>query len=211
MEVAYNKDNKERIPFEHYLAEYKSADPQEICARTEIQYNGEGSYFCLKFLGKVYHIGYPDFSITPEAGEGQYFPLLSISAARTLVIRYILEGCRAESTGKYLTYREVPWGEVYYRQFNGRCMMRLAYSYGNHLDAFCSAMEKLGAHSINAGDAGYEIEVFDGYFIRFQLWGGDEEFPPSSQILFSDNFAAAFHAEDLVVACDVIISAMKAV
>ena len=33
--------------------------------------------------------------------------------------------------------------------------------------------------------------------------------PPSSQILFSDNFPAAFHAEDLVVACDVIIGTMK--
>jgi hypothetical protein len=67
----------------------------------------------------------------------------------------------------------------------------------------------MGAKEIKAGDAGYEIELFDGFFIRFQIWGGDEEFPPSSQILFSDNFPAAFHAEDLVVACDVIIGTMK--
>ncbi|MCD7832377.1 MAG: DUF3786 domain-containing protein, partial [Lachnospiraceae bacterium] len=123
-----------------------------------------------------------------------------------------LKACfTARSTVKFLTYREVPWGEVYYRQFSGRCLARLAYSYGNRLEAFCTAMEKLGAKKIAAGDAGYEIEVFDGYWIRFQLWGGDEEFPPSAQILFSDNYAAAFHAEDLVVACDVIIGAMKLV
>jgi hypothetical protein len=67
----------------------------------------------------------------------------------------------------------------------------------------------MGAAKIQAGDAGYEIEVFPGFFVRFQLWAGDEEFPPSSQILFSDNFAAAFHAEDLVVVCDIIIGTMK--
>ena len=76
-------------------------------------------------------------------------------------------------------------------------------------DTFRSAMEGLGAAEIRAGDAGYEISLMDGFQIRFQLWGGDEEFPPSSQILFSDNFPAAFHAEDLVVACDVIIGTMK--
>mgnify|MGYP000594588565 CR=1 FL=1 len=29
------------------------------------------------------------------------------------------------------------------------------------------------------------------------LWEGDEEFPPSSQILFSDNFPVSFQAEDM--------------
>ena len=88
-------------------------------------------------------------------------------------------------------------------------MMRLAYSYGNRIGAFRNALTKMGAKEIKAGDAGYEIELFDGFLIRFQIWGGDEEFPPSSQILFSDNFPAAFHAEDLVVACDIIIGTMK--
>ena len=36
------------------------------------------------------------------------------------------------------------------------------------------------------------------------LWEGDEEFPPSSQILFSDNFPVSFQAEDMAVMGDVI-------
>jgi len=209
MEITYEKDNKERVPFEHYLAEYQKADPAEVSARTGAAWSGDSSEFLITFLGVEYAIRYPDFSIRIVAENGRPAVLTQISAARTLVIRFLIECCKAGSTGKFLTYREVPWGEVYYRQFSGRCLARLAYSYGNRLDAFCALMEKLGAKKIPAGDAGYEIEVFEGYFIRFQLWGGDEEFPPSSQILFSDNFAAAFHAEDLVVACDVIIGAMK--
>ena len=34
------------------------------------------------------------------------------------------------------------------------------------------------------------------------FWEGDEEFPPSAQILYSDNFQFGFHAEDMVVAGD---------
>ena len=39
-------------------------------------------------------------------------------------------------------------------------------------------------------------------------WGG-EEFPPSAQILFSDNFALAFSPEDVAYVVDVILDYMK--
>ncbi len=209
MDFAYEKDNKERVPFEHYKAEYEKLNPQDISVRTGYPYSEETGCFTVRFLGKEYEIGFPEFTVRRTQEDETYCPLLSMNAAQILMIRYLIGGCRASGTGKFLTYREAPWGEVYYRQFNGRCMMRLAFSYGSRIGDFCSALEKLGAKKIHAGDAGYEIEVFDQFFIRFQIWAGDDEFPPSSQILFSDNFPAVFHAEDLVVACDVIIGTMK--
>ena len=41
------------------------------------------------------------------------------------------------------------------------------------------------------------------------VWAGDDEFPPSAQILYSDNFAEGFTAEDRVVAADILISTIK--
>jgi len=41
-------------------------------------------------------------------------------------------------------------------------------------------------------------------------WAGDEEFPPNAQVLYSDNFAGGFAAEDRVVAGDILISTIKA-
>lgn len=209
MNVAYDKDNKERIPFEHYKEEYRKKDPLEISSRTGFRYSEEKKSFAVSFLGEAYEIGYPEFTVTRVQEDAKWCPLMEMTAAQILMIRFLIEGCQAGGTGKFLTYREVPWGEVYYRQFNGRCITRLAFSYGSRMDDFRSALSKMGAREIKAGDAGYEIELFGGFFIRFQLWEKDEEFPPSAQILFSDNFPAAFHAEDLVVACDVIIGTMK--
>lgn len=209
MNLEYEKDNKERVPFEHYKEEYRKKDPIEISHRTGFPFSEDKKCFIVKFLGKDYEVGFPEFTVKRVEEDPQWCPLISMTAAQILVIRFLTCGCQVVTTGKFLTYREVPWGEVYYRQFNGRCMMRLAFSYGSRIDAFKDALEKMGATPIKAGDAGYEIQLFEGFFIRFQIWGGDEEFPPSSQILFSDNFPAAFHAEDLVVACDVIIGTMK--
>ena len=48
-------------------------------------------------------------------------------------------------------------------------------------------------------------------YLRFLLWEGDEEFPPSAQILFSDNFPLAFvQGEDMAVVGDVSIGVLKA-
>ena len=56
----------------------------------------------------------------------------------------------------------------------------------------------------------YEVEIFPEYKVQMILWEGDDEFPPSSQILFSDNFPVSFQAEDMAVMGDVIIGSLKA-
>ena len=48
-----------------------------------------------------------------------------------------------------------------------------------------------------------------GYEIRLFVWEGDDEFPPNSQILFSDNFPKAFSAEDRTVVGDLVITDLK--
>lgn len=208
MEIEKN-NNKEMIPLEHYLEEFAKADPLEISSRTGMPYDAEKQEFEVKAFGRLYRVSYPDFQIECMDQAYPFDALAAMNPAKILVARFLLEGAAAKGTGKFLTYREVPWGELYYRQFNGRCMLRLAYGFGNKLEAFCKAMETMQAQKISAGDAAYQAEVFPGYYVQFLLWEGDEEFAPSSQILFSDNFPVGFHAEDLVVICDVLITILK--
>ena len=70
-------------------------------------------------------------------------------------------------------------------------------------------MEKLGAKKIEMGDMGYQFEFINNLFVSFIIWGGDEEFPPSTQILFEDNFPQAFTAEDIAVVGDISIGILK--
>ncbi len=209
-ELNYEKDSKERMPWEHYMEQYRKADPAEISARLEIPYDTREKQFTLNFFGTVYHISYPEFQVSHVADDKGYYPLEEMIYAKILTIRFLLEGSRSKGTGKYKTYREMPWGEVYLRQFDGRCIKRLAFSYGNRVQEFNRIMEHIGASSIKHGDTAYEIEIYPGYQVQMILWEGDEEFPPSSQILFSDNFPVSFQAEDMAVMGDVIIGSLKA-
>ena len=207
--LGYGKDSKERLPWEHYLSQYQESDPKEIAARLGISYDEEQKYFTLKFLGTVYQISWPDFQVSHEADDMGFYPLETMTYARTLTIRFLLNGAEASGTGKFKTYREMPWGEVYLRQFDGRCIKRLAFSYGNRIKDFQASMEHMHCVPVKHGDIAYQLEIFPDYLVQMILWEGDDEFPPSSQILFSDNFPISFQAEDMAVMGDVIIGSLK--
>ena len=207
--LGYGKDSKERLPWEHYLSQYRESDPKEIAARLGISYDEEQKYFTLKFLGTVYQISWPDFQVSHEADDMGFYPLETMTYARTLTIRFLLNGAEASGTGKFKTYREMPWGEVYLRQFDGRCIKRLAFSYGNRIKDFQAIMEHMHCVPVKHGDIAYQLEIFPDYLVQMILWEGDDEFPPSSQILFSDNFPISFQAEDMAVMGDVIIGSLK--
>lgn len=211
MDFDYAKDSKEQRPYEYYLKTYQEIDPKEISERTRFFYDEEKKVFTVVFMGSTYEISFPDYKISHKEDEKGVYPLEEAMNAKIFMVRYLSEKAKAPSSGKFLTYREVPWGEVYFRQFQGRCLMRLAFSYGNKLEAFKKVMTAMGAKPLEQGDCAFELEFMEGFFIRLILWEGDDEFPPSSQILFSDNFAVTFAAEDLAVAGDICINMMKAV
>ena len=211
MEFPYEKDNKERIPFEHYLSEYQKLDPKEAAKRCGVEYDEERQQFHIRLMGYRYLVNFPEFAVHKEdEDEEGAFLLLDMVPAKIIVLRFLLSAQVVKSSGKYLTYREVPWGEVYFRQFEGRCLMRLKFGFGFKLDKFAEGMEKLpGVKKLSLGDVSYEFEFINGLHVRFILWAGDEEFPPSSQILFEDNFPYAYQAEDLAVVGDISITTLK--
>ena len=76
MELQYDKDSKERIPYEHYLQLFQGADPLEMSERSGIPYDSEKQTFTLRLMGVVYMVKYPEYTISHEAeGTIGYYPL----------------------------------------------------------------------------------------------------------------------------------------
>lgn len=211
MELQYDKDNKERIPLEHYLEEFAKIDPEEAAKRCNVPYDPAAKEFEIRLMGYEYLVTWPDFQVRKKHPEqAGAFLLLDNAPAKIIVMRYLIKGQWVKSSGKYLTYREVPWGELYFKPFEGRCLMRLKFSFGFKLPQFAEAMEQLGAEKIPMGDVAYEFEFINHLHVRFILWAGDDEFPPSAQILFEDSFPVSYQAEDLAVVGDISIHTLKA-
>ena len=197
------ENHKEEVPFAHYEGLFGSLDPQEAADRTGAKWDGKEFY--VNLLGREYAIAHPDYAI--RALDGGALPPLP---TQTFLLRYLLEAKTAAWAGEWKTFREMPWGEMYIQPYTGRVLTRAAYTFGFRLAAFKAACEKLGGLSLPHGDAGYELNFIGNYKMRILVWAGDDEFPPSAQVLYSDNFAAGFAAEDRVVAGDILITTIKA-
>ena len=195
-------------PLEHYHAIFRELDPEEASRRTGLAYYADSRQFALELLGNTVYAQWPEFKLVPADPETCPKVLYGFSM-QILAIRFIIAGASAPASGEFKAYRELPWGELYDANFQGRCIMRFAYGFGYKADKFEKAADSLGGRRLSLGDVSYDLPFLGGVMCRFILWRPDDEFPPSSQILFSSNAQVAFNAEDLAGVGDVVIGALK--
>ena len=197
------ENHKEEVPFAHYEEQFRAMDPMTAAERTGTAWDGKEFY--VNLLGKDYAIAHPDYAI--RAVDGGAVPPLP---TQTFLLRWLLEGKKAAWNGAWKTFREMPWGEMYIKPYTGRVLTRAAFTFGTRVAAFKAAAEKMGATPVKHGDAGFEFDLIGGYKMQILVWEGDDEFPPNAQVLYSDNFADGFAAEDRVVSGDILISTIRA-
>ena len=198
------ENHKEEVPFAHYEEQFRKLDVQD--ARNRLPgVKWDGNEFYVNLLGREYAISHPEYAL--RALDGGALPPLPV---QTFLLRYLLECRDVAWTGTWKTFREMPWGEMYIKPYTGRVLTRAAFTFGFRVAAFKAACEKMGALPLKHGDAGYEFTLVGGYRIQILVWEGDDEFPPNAQIIYSDNFAEGFAAEDRVVAGDILITVIKA-
>lgn len=202
-------NNQELIPYEIYSEQYEKTDPIEVSARTAVPYDSVRRVFTFTLMNSVYEIGHPEFTVRFVSGAGDF--LSDRKIRQLLVMRYLISGHFIRGGDSFVAYREMPWGEVYNANFEGRCLRRLAYTFAGKAEEVAEKMPLLGGKPYEKGDFGWEFEFMPGLSIRFAVWNADDEFPPSSQILFSDNFQYAFSAEDLAYVGDIFIMVIKTV
>ena len=198
------ENHKEEVPFAHYEEKFRALVPADAAARlADVAW--DGAEFTVKLLGREFAIAHPDYAI--RALDGGKVPPLP---TQTFLLRYLLESRDVAWNGEWKTFREMPWGEMYIKPYTGRVLTRAAFTFGTRVAAFKAAAEKMGALPVKHGDAGFQFDLVGGYKMQVLVWEGDDEFPPNAQVLYSDNFAQGFVAEDRVVAGDILISTVKA-
>ena len=219
MEVVNNKTEN---PIRIYQEKFREMDPQQMAKRSGCEFR-DGAFEILLMNRRV-RLTFPEMETfymdEPGTADSKTSDCVGVNTAdnvRILLARYVMEGVQAESSGKMYSYPEMPWGPVYEVQFRGRCISRMAGTYGHNIKGFIEGMERIGAKEAreasgrfaSGADCAYDIPFLPKLTIRALIWEADEEFPASAQILFSDNFPLAFTAEDMAVIGDIFLNAMK--
>lgn len=206
MELKPSKNQQTEVPLSYYLERYRAIDPLSRARELGIVY--EGGCFRLTMLGSAYAVTWPGGEFSSDDPSA-----LAVKDVygQILLLRWLTGGLALPAPERWLTFREMPWGEVYIKTYNGRCIGRLARKFGRDaaaLDAFRRGAAAIGGRPLGHGDAGFEFDFLGDYRLRAFLWLGDEEYPPNAQILYSGNFAAGFAAEDNVAVAELLIGAI---
>jgi hypothetical protein len=144
------------------------------------------------FLDRDYRLTYPDFQFSDPDAPQKEIPLQE----QVLILHYLRGAAQSRVTGKWVAYREIPGAGFYFSVFAKRAIEPLKKVFGESLDRFRTAAAALKGRPIDAGDAGYEFGLFPKTPLQLILYGGDEEFPAESNILFDAGIKDQLSPED---------------
>jgi hypothetical protein len=133
----------------------------------------------------------PDFEgVMADTGKSLH------PADRLLVLHYLLCDRPVHPTGKWITYRRLPGGQFYYEPVRSRTVVPLVRAIGNDLDLLRKRLARMATRPLEAGDVGVAIRVLGPVEIGLAYHAGDEEFPPTAEILFDESLRRIYNTED---------------
>jgi len=174
---------------------FRGMDPQERAGRARGEYQKEegGGKIIVHFFSEPYHISFPQMEFYSPSKR-----TVSL-VARILILHYLLHADGAPLTGKWVAYKDIPGGLLYAGVFARRVTEPLMQKFGRSGKWFKEVGMRSGGKSIVVGDASFILHAFPSIPLQYVLWEGDEEFPPTVQLLFDASVDHYLSLEDIVV------------
>ena len=159
----------------------------------KITYHKNEGLICLPFFQRPYTISYPkmDFSCPQE-------PVISL-VSKIIILHYLINATHSTTSGQLTNYGSIPGGSFYFPVFKRKTTNILLEKLGNSGEKFKLAGESMGATAKNMGDVSFTVSVLPDIDLTFTFWEGDEDFPPSYDILFDTAIDRYLSLEDIVV------------
>lgn len=178
-----------------------SQEDMERCSRYLVKENR----FQIDFLGQQFEVEYPSGKFFPEPSPEGELPIF----AQILILHYLANTTATLEEGKLISYKELPGGNIYIQPFTNRSIRPLAKLFGAVPQRLVEVAAIIGGQQVAHGDAGVTISVFPRIPVTLVIWGGDDEFPASANILFDASASAILPTEDYAVLASFVVATLK--
>lgn len=189
--------------YEVALEKFRQGNLEEIS-----EYSGypvEGSKIKVEFLGQKFYVEYPSGQFYPEIASNEGVPL----PTQILILHYLVNRSPAIQTGQLISYKELPGGSIYIQPFTNRAINPLVKTFGQNPQALTKVANCLGGEPLSLGDAAVMIKAFPKIPITLVVWGADDEFPASGNILFDRSAGSLLHTEDYAVLASQVVFTLR--
>ena len=181
--------------FDLACASLRDTDLKERAEKSGAVYekDPEGEKLSMSFFSEPYTIRFPKIEFSSPGKR-----TISL-VTRALILHYLLKADGSPLTHKWAAYKDLPGGLLYASVFARRVTEPLIKKFGRSAKLFQEAGSRLGGESGGVGDASFSLRALPRIPLQYVLWEGDEEFPPSVQLLFDSSVDRYLPLEDIVV------------
>lgn len=173
-------------------------------AGTELRVEDGGiSSIILKFIDAAYRVEHPSGRVFTAEGE-EASTYVSI-----IILHYLVSADGTPLSGKWISYRHLPGGDIYTLPFRNRAIMPFLGTFGTRPDSFIKAAASLGGFDPQIGGTAMALQVLPRVPLCFVLWPGDDELAPSANILFDEAAPHYLPTEDYAHLPGLVNSALK--
>ena len=165
----------------------------------------EGKAFVVGFLGQEFRVEYPTGKFYPEPAPEGELPIF----AQILVLHYLTNTAIRQEEGQLITYKELPGGNIYIQPFTNRAIRPLVQLFGDRPQELVEVARQIGGMPVKHGDAAVCIPAFPRIPVTLVVWGGDDEFPASGNILFDASAPSFLPTEDYAVLASFVVGTLK--
>ncbi|TYP57596.1 DUF3786 domain-containing protein [Thermosediminibacter litoriperuensis] len=175
--------------------------PQDIARSALCEYDGPRMCFYLKSFNHSFQISYPEGKISFLDSNNK--PPLEWGL---ILLNYLSGAKDIPLAGKWVSYRELPDGNVFFPSIKTHVLDVLSKYYTTcNKDLLRERLVHLGFNpEKNKADLSAEGLFTPRIPIKIQFWEGEDVIPPSCQILFDSSISCHMHIEDIAALCSVI-------
>ena len=185
--------------------ELKRQSLDEIAGRSGL-YKQTEAILKVPFLGRTYHIDYPDFTFRDHEDSQAQVPLQE----QVLILHY-LQGCMPNLKNQWVAYREIPGAGFYFGAFAKRALEPLKKVFGGNVKGLSAAASQLGGEPLDTGDAAYQFVPLPYTPVQLIVWQEDDEFPAEANILFDASVGDYLSPEDAAWLASLVVYRLIAI
>jgi hypothetical protein len=179
-----------------YFQELSEQNPIEVCKRSLCSYDDNDKFYTVSVWGNLYKI-YPHQSLIKCVNEKKhemlhpYFDLF--------IVHYLLKAKEIEPVNQWISEKDIPGGSTFFRGPHEVPTDLITAQFSCNIEGFKNRCEHYMGTPLNLADSAFVFKITPRVPVAVLYWGGDDEFPTESKILY-DKTIADHLAVDIIYA-----------
>jgi hypothetical protein len=169
-------------PLDPHWEALAAADSADVGRRSLCEIDPQGRGYLIQFLNRPYLVNPSDRTIQPTDpnDEGR----VNFEVGMVLLV-YLAYATDTPLTGKWITEKNLPTGELFFRGLHALPTRNLAACFADRPQSLVEVAGRLGAREVlGPADVTVELRPLPRVPVRIQLWARDDEFDAHATVLF---------------------------